>query len=228
MNTKNPFFRNKKTLSVPVVSILLVIVSYSQMHALEPDVGLVTKITGKAEYRASDSHKYSPADVFMKIRRGDRIKIHDRSEMTMIFQADGQRETWFGPAVLKAHDSGCTLEDGKPSDKAVTGRMPVGVSSSDRIFAAPDNLSDAVAGRGGVRVVRAEGGAESRFKKEMAEYQIMKKQLGDNDAAPDMFLISVYSEHNKKDELKKHIEYMLKKWPSNPYVRVWAEKVRQP
>lgn len=209
------------------LSALLMIFTSSPLYALDSDVGLITKITGKVEYRAESSSRYSIADVFMKIRKGDRIRIHEKSEITMIFQADGQRETWFGPCVVKADDSGCALEEGKPLKQALTGRMPVGVSSSDRIFSAPDNLEDAVAGRGGVRVVRAEGGAESRFRKEMEEYQTMRKQFGENDAAPEMFLITVYSEHQKKDELKKLLESMSRKWPENPYVREWAAKVRQ-
>lgn len=183
----------------------------------QQDVGLITEISGKVFYSSGDAKSsVSEAMVFMKLRNNDRLKISEKSSLAVLYQANGLREVWTGPIEIKIGEEGSTVTEGQArSSKSET--LPVTVS--DKVFMASELDRAGAISKSGIRVVRsASETPESRLKQGLERYGKMKADYGEKDITPDLYLISLYLELGKKQDMERQISEMKKKWPGNPLV----------
>ena len=82
---------------------LVLLAAAVQAQSSSPDVGLVTGLSGEATYwNAGDQTKPNRVRVFMKVRRGDRIKLPAGAQLQILYLTPGRQETWKGPVTLTA------------------------------------------------------------------------------------------------------------------------------
>ncbi|MDD2901282.1 MAG: hypothetical protein PHU44_02470 [Syntrophales bacterium] len=112
-----------------------------------PDVGLVTRLEGKATYRNNQEKQTAPVKAFMKVRQGDNIKLAQDSSLTLLYFTGGRQETWKGPAAFLA---GASASKATGNKKAATPEIKMMPSSAiKKIAAAPFLLARAGAGPAG-------------------------------------------------------------------------------
>ena len=103
------FFCKKILFLVKLVCLGAVLIgpleASTEAQALPPDVGLITRLSGDVTYR-NESYQKVPekAQAFMRIRKGDQVKIPVEAMVQLIYFQSGRKETWKGPVVLVVED----------------------------------------------------------------------------------------------------------------------------
>ena len=69
------------------------------------DVGLVLQVQGDVTYADIEEGKPGKVQAFMKIRRGDRIKVPAGATIKLVyFASQGRQELWRGPVEVTVED----------------------------------------------------------------------------------------------------------------------------
>lgn len=221
------YFRSISLLFISFIFVFFVS-AYSLFAEEKEDVGLITEISGKVSYSSGDAKAdMSEAMVFMKVRKNDRLKVAGNSSLTLLFQTNGLREVWKGPLEIRVGEESSTVTEGQASASATkTENLPVMVS--DKVFMASELDKSGRMGKSGIRVVRSGTDTpESRLKDGLERYQKMKAVYGEKDIIPDLYLLTLYNELGKPDEMERHLSEMKRKWPGNPELKRLAESVRK-
>ena len=199
----------------------------TEVQALPPDVGLITRLSGDVTYR-NESYQKMPekAQAFMRIRKGDQVKILSEAMVQLIYFQSGRKETWKGPVVLVVDDvqSRPKGEKGAQTQPEVT-ILPTETSRTMRRI--PILLRRAGLSRSGTMQVRGmdEGSQESislskdeqveiRMTKE--DYRSMRSQTEADDITPEMYLLGVLANYDKFEEMEQVIKEAQKIQPGNP------------
>jgi hypothetical protein len=190
------------------------------------DVGLLTKLSGEATYWNEASHKTpKPAQVFMKIRKGDHLKMASGTSLEIVYFQGGRRETWQGPAVIIAEEAGSRAESGSAAKgQAVVALLPSEASQGLRRI--PALLDQARLGRSGGVQVRGPGQGLKKTvvpgKKEQTEiararevYQRWREQTSPDDVTPELNLLGILAEYQQYAEMEKVIQKALERQPDN-------------
>jgi hypothetical protein len=208
-------------------------------HASFPDVGLVTSLTGEVSFwNATDQKEPTPAQVFMKVRRGDHFKLPPGSRLQLLYCDSGRQETWTGPATFSAGDQkGGAVDDKKPQASPGVKTLPSKVSK--RIMEAPIPFPRRNIRYSGVIqtmtpsctpvVPPATLSPEARLHivKAEAVYQDLQKEAKTGDLTPELYLLSVYADYGQYDRMEQTIDAMREKQPSNATLKelkTWAQK----
>ena len=215
-----------------------------------PDVGLVTALTGKATYRNKEEKKPAPVQAFMKVRKGDHIRLAGNGSLTLLYFAKGRQETWRGPAAFTAGEAESRGAGGKKGGNPAVKMMPT--SAIKTIAGAPFLLPRAETGTAGAtemksmqppgrtgaiqtmapfcpvppklppkEVIRAE------MTKAEAVYQDLKKSAGSHDFTPELYFLGVLAKYRKFEEMNKLLNKMLKQKPGDPafqQMKTWVRK----
>ena len=136
-----------KRLIWPGIVTALLLAAAAQAQSPPPDVGLVTKLTGKATYRNQEEKKPGQVQAFMKVRQGDHFHLSKASSLTLLYFASGRQETWKGPIALVAGAAASTVKNGKKAATLAVKMMPP--SAIKMIAAAPFPLPRSGAGPAG-------------------------------------------------------------------------------
>lgn len=105
---KNPFCCGGLAPMLLFVALVLSAMVFScrlEAQAAGQEVGLVTGVSGDVTYE-NESDQEEPANVqaFMKIRKGDRFKVHTGGMIQLVYFSNGRQETWKGHLTLVAGD----------------------------------------------------------------------------------------------------------------------------
>jgi hypothetical protein len=208
----------------------------SEAQALPPDVGLITRLSGDVTYRNESYQKVAEkAQAFMRIRKGDHLKIPAEAMVQLIYFQSGRKETWKGPVVLLVDDvqSRAKGEKGAQTQPEVT-ILPTEASQTMRSI--PILLRRAGLSRSGTMQVRGmdEGPQESpkprkeeqvgiRMAKE--NYRSMRSQTEADDITPEMYLLGVLADYDKFEEMEQVIKEAQKIQPGNPVLKKLEEWV---
>ena len=136
--------RISKMLVWPGLLAGLLLAATALAQSSSPDVGLVTRLEGKATYRNSQEKKPAAVKAFMKVRQGDNLKLAKGSSLTLLYFAGGRQEAW--KAVFMAEVSASKAK-GKKAALPEIKMMPA--SAIKKIAGAPFLLARADAGPAG-------------------------------------------------------------------------------
>lgn len=203
--------------SFKIIFFVLIFYPFRLFAQDQQDVGLITEISGKVLYSSGDTKSsVSEAIVFMKLRNNDRLKISDKSSLAVLFQANGLREVWTGPLEIRIGEEGCAVTEGQANSQK-SESLPVAVS--DKVFMASELDRAGAISKSGIRVVRsATETSESRLKQGLERYGKMRAEYGEKDITPDLYMISLYNELGRRQDMERQIFEMKKKFPGNPLV----------
>lgn len=181
------------------------------------DAGIITSTKGRAFYsNINEKNGFSEISVLMKVRSGDTLKIDKDSELAILYQANGRREVWKGPVMLKITELRAIPEDGenKSTEPAVSS-IPIEISDSIAMVSLPQSQTSKK--RAGIRVVRGSEPQviDSNTSGEQV-YESLKKDLGSSDATPDLYLYSYYKSMGLEKETKSQADAIIKKWGKSP------------
>lgn len=193
-----------------------------------PDVGLITKLSGKATYwNNGENHKPAQVQAFMKVRRGDHLKLPAAASLTLLYFASGRQETWKGPATLMAGNQKSQVLGGKqPAPKPEVKIFPA--RATRQMAGAPLHLPPASINRSGViqtmgaRCETAPKTAaplsiEAQRKIQEAEkvYRDLKRVAAADDVTPELYLFGVLAEYKQYPAMTKVVDTMLQKRPGD-------------
>jgi hypothetical protein len=195
-----------------------------------PDVGLITKLSGEVRF-SNEAEKKEPAKVqaFMKVRRGDRLKLPEAGSLTLLYFASGRQESWKGPGTIIAGDTESAAAAGQqPPSPPEVKLLPV--KASRQMAGAPPVLTPAELGKSGVIQTMApvcptpekaavpaplSGEAQRKIKEAEKLYQELKKGAAADDVTPELYLFGVLAEYKQFPEMLKLIDAMLEKRPGD-------------
>ncbi len=222
-----------------LVCLGTMIVLFSELPAeaqiLPPDVGLVTQLSGDATYW-NEGYQKAPekAQPFMKIRRGDHLKVTSGASVQLVYFQSGRQETWKGPAAFKVGDVESRVEGEKgPQPEVVV--LPAGASQEMRRI--PVLLRRARLSRSGAMQVRGMGEGSQKAitpsKEERAEiamaketYQKLRRQTRADDITPELNLLGVLADYEQYEEMEKVIKEASKVQPDNEVLKDLGEWVK--
>jgi len=225
-----------------LVSLTLIILltegSVVRAQNLPPDVGIVTQLSGEVTYW-NESYQKTPekAEVFMKIRRGDSLKIPPGGAIQLVYFENGRQETWKGPASFMVGEVQSRVEKGRelPGQPEV---MILSNEASQGMRRIPVLLRRARLSRsGGGVVVRGVTGVSAKpvapTKEERAEiamakeaYQKLRKQAKADDITPELTLLGVLADYEQHEEMEKIIKDAMKIQPENQVLKELDEWVK--
>ncbi len=140
------FHLPKKSVFLLAVA-LLIGAAAALAQSSSPDVGLVTKLSGKATYWNDQEKTPAKVQAFMKVRQGDHIELAGEGALQLLYFASGRQETWKGPARLQA-GSGQSLTP--PGGQVTPEVKMLPASAAKKMAAAPFLLA-----RGGASLAEA-------------------------------------------------------------------------
>jgi len=194
------------------------------------DVGLITKLSGEAAYWNEASQKTpKPAQVFMKIRRGDRLKMASGASLEIVYFQGGRKETWQGPAVIVAEETASRAESGA----ATTGQVAVAMlpsEASQGLRRIPALLDQARLGRSGGVQVRGPGEGlkttvvpgkkgQTEIARAREVYQRWRQQTSPEDVTPELNFLGTLGDYQQYGEMEKVIQNALERQPDNESLR---------
>jgi hypothetical protein len=196
---------------------------------------LITKLSGEASYWNETSQKTpKQAQVFMKIRKGDHLKMAPGTVLDVVYFQGGRKETWQGAAVIIAEDTGSRAE-GAAKGQAVVAVLPSEASQGLRRI--PALLDQARLGRSGGIQVRGpgeglkktvvpgkKGGSEIARAREV--YQRWREQTSPDDVTPELNLLGTLAEYQQYGEMEKVVQNALERQPDNEALKELEQWVR--
>ena len=190
------------------------------------DVGLITKLAGEATYWNEASQKTpKQAQVFMKIRKGDHLKMAAGTVLDIVYFQGGRKETWQGPAVIFAEETGSRAE----SESVTKGQATVALlpsEASQGLRRIPALLDQARLGRSGGIQVRGPGEGlrktvvpgkkgQTEIARAKETYRKWREQTAAEDITPEMNLLGTLAEYQQYAEMEKVIQNALERQPDN-------------
>ncbi|HVO83034.1 MAG TPA: hypothetical protein VMU60_01280 [Syntrophobacteria bacterium] len=210
------------------VGAVVVLLPQAAAGAQSPplDVGLITKLSGEATYWDEASQKTPrPAQIFMKIRKGDHLKMASGTSLEIVFFQGGRKETWQGPTVIIAEETGSRAE----SESATKGQVAIAMlpsEASQGLRRIPALLDQARLGRSGGIQVRGPGEGVKKTvvpgKKGQTEiararevYQRWRGQTSPDDITPELNFLGTLAQYQQYGEMEKVVQNALERQPDN-------------
>jgi hypothetical protein len=208
-----------------------------EAQSLPHDVGLITQLSGNTTYWNKVSQETpKPAQVFMKIRRGDHLSVASGASLQVVYFQSGRKETWRGPAMIIVGEG----ESGVKEEKAIQAQveaMILPAEASQGLRQIPGLLDRARLSRSGLTSLR---GPEESSKKAVAPgrqsqmeiaraqetYRKWREQTSPDDITPELNLLGTIGEYQQYQEMEKVIQDALKRQPDNEALKELEQWVR--
>jgi hypothetical protein len=219
------------------LAVCLALAAAVQAQASGPDVGLVTGLSGAATYRSSgDQTKPNRVQVFMKVRRDDRIKLAAEAQLQILYLTSGRQETWKGPVTLTAGEGESQVAPGSkaapPEVKLLPTRVTRKIGGSEMPLP-PSSLRHSgviptMAGQpDDAPKTPVPGGEAARedVREAQQTYANLRRQTPAGDLTPELYYLSVLAENGKYPEMEKFMDTLEEKEPGNAALkelRAWA------
>lgn len=190
-------------MSFRYLCISLVFLGCSQAWAAE--VALVMSVQGKVT-RLAEVPGPVPVEAFVKLKEGDRISLENDSRLQVVYFENGRRETWSGPGRLEM-----AVREGKASGLGAPEVKSLPLVMAKQLARTPALDSQ---GRAGVTRLRSVPSRDALAKLEDT-YQELKSRAGEDDLAPEMYLLSGLYEMRELDRVEKMLADLKRDWPKN-------------
>lgn len=201
------------------------------------DVGLITLLSGNVTYSNEASQKTpNPAQVFMKLRRGDSLNIPSGGLVQLVYFQNGRKEMWKGPVSIVLEEAGARAREEKGIQaQAEVVMLPIDASQGLRRI--PVLLDQARLGRSGVVQVRGpEEGPRKKvgpgkhgqmeISRAREAYQKWREQSAPEDITPELNLLGTLAEYRQYGEMEKVVQDALKRQPDNEALKELEQWVR--
>ncbi len=197
------------------------------------DVGMVTMLSGRVMYLASDRDREEMIKPFMKIRTGDRLSLAGGASLQLVIFASGRKENWQGPMLITVRNNGTVAQGGgAPMVQEIPGRV------TNEMRQVADLLETSRLQRSGSIMVR--GGYDSRQRERLedmeltpdqkeiierarARYRELCQKAGTRDITAELYLFSVLADYDQFTEMEGLLAGMRKKQPANRQIDLLEE-----
>jgi hypothetical protein len=223
--------------AVGLAVCLVLLAAAMPAQSSSPGVALVTGLSGEATYwNAGDKTKPKPLRAFMKIHRGDRIKLPAGALLQILYLTPGRQEAWKGPVTLTAGEAESQVAPGLKATPPEVKLLPTRVTR--KIGGAELPLPSSSLRQSGV--IRTMGGqpddspktpgpgakaAREAVREAQQTYAKLRRQTPAGDLTPELYYLSVLAENGKYPEMEKFIDKLQEKEPGNATLkelRAWA------
>jgi hypothetical protein len=200
-----------------------------------PDVGLITKLDGSATFwNKAENQKPAKVEAFMKVRRGDCLKLPAAASVTLLYFASGRQETWKGPVTLQAGDTKSTaVGNQKTLVQPVVKTFPA--QATRQMAGAPLKLCPSSTSASGViqtmgarcepatkTAAKAAAPLSAQAQRQIAAaqrvYRDLQRLAAPDDITPELYFLGVLAKYKQYPEMIKVANAMLAKRPSDPSV----------
>lgn len=204
--------------------------SYSPAYAVQPDIGMVIRLTGTVTYW-HEGEEQSPQTVqtFMKVRRNDYFDLSAHGVVQLVYFSNGRRETWTGPGAFKVGENRSEAV-GKPGQSEAPQVISLPTAVVDEVKRVSPLVDPSKLHRSGGSQVRGNGNAQDTAplpplelteeeKAEVAKarqvYNSIIDKVDPEDIMPELYFFSVLADYDQFDEMQKLLGTMRKKQPEN-------------
>lgn len=226
--------RVRSRLGAVVLALCLALLAAAvEAQSSSPDMALVTALSGEATYwNPGDQTKPNQLRVFMKIHRGDRIKLPAGAQLQILYLTPGRQETWKGPVTLTAGEGesqvGPGLKAAPPEVKLLPTRVTRKIGGSELPLP-----SSSLRHSGGIPTMAGQpddspktpGPAREDVREAQQTYAKLRRQTPAGDLTPELYYLSVLAENGKYPEMEKFMDTLQEKEPGNAAfkeLRAWA------
>ena len=219
--------------AVGLAVCLALVAAAVEAQSSSPDVGLVTGLSGEATYWTSgDQTKANRVQVFMKVHRGDRIKLPVGAQLQILYLTPGRQETWKSPVTLTAGEGESQVAPGlkaaPPEVKLLPTRVTRKIGGSEMPLP-PSSLrhSGVIPTMGGQPddSPKTPGPAREDVREAQQIYAKLRRQTPAGDLTPELYYLSVLAENGKYPEMDKFMDTLQEQDPGNAALkelRAWA------
>lgn len=216
---------------------LALLATAAPAQSSNPDAALVTALSGEATYwSCGEQTKPKPLRVFMKIHRGDGIKLASGAQLQILYLAPGRQETWKGPVTLTAGDGESQVAPGlkaaPPEVKLLPTRVTRKIGGSELPLPPSSLRASGVIPTMGAQSddspkTPGPGGEAARedVREAQQTYATLRRQTPAGDLTPELYYLSVLAENGKYPEMEKFMDTLQEKEPGNAALkelRAWA------
>ncbi len=228
---KNPFCCGGLAPMLLFVALVLSAMVFScrlEAQAAGQEVGLVTGVSGDVTYE-NESDQEEPANVqaFMKIRKGDRFKVHTGGMIQLVYFSNGRQETWKGHLTLVAGDGETKVRKNEADVQPEVKTLPTTVAQALGSSSMPLPRSVPTSGAVQIRGVNGKSSGASKApaalsekeKQDIAAAETASRGLREGrdpgDVTPELYLLSVLADYGQYAEMTKVIDAALQRQPGN-------------
>lgn len=198
------------------------LLAFSSLPAMAAEVGLVTALSGKASL-LDDKAGSSELKPFVKVRRGDRLRIDDskegdgRARLQIVYFDGARQETWQGSG---------TLEVERQSAKVIRGGLQAEVKTLPEVLVKQLSKTPSAGGnvKAGMIRLRKMASVDSVDSVELVErtYADLREKMPAADRSPELYLLAGYYELRAYDKLEALLAQMAANAPGDTEVATLA------
>lgn len=200
-----------------IYKVALLLPLFWSISSWAEDAGMITALSGTVQYQAVGSTK-RPAVSFMKLRAGDRFSVASAATVRVVYFSSGRQENWKGPAEFTIG----TAESVGGSQTPIVTALPIAASS--QLSNLPDLSQSVQMSRLGgvtVRAGRHRGNPEeaAAVQKALEIRTSMVAAAPADELTADLYLLSVYIEYSRRDDITQLLDTMQAKRPGDESIR---------
>ncbi len=175
---------------------------------------LVTALTGEVGKLTAGG----PLVPYVRLKPGDDLRLAEGSRLKLLYLANGREELWLGPGKLAIGDA-MAIGEGMPPARIRVLSGPV----VRQLAKTP--LAD-VAADPRPRRQRSIPAADAIDQIE-ATYRQLRADAAADDLDPELYLLSGLMENRQLDRVEDTLKDIIRKWPSDPQVKLLAALYRK-
>lgn len=220
------YSRKESTLLVVVVLLLLTGVPGAAKESV-PETLIVTAVQGDVTYtRTTETEALQAVYPFLKLEDQDLLTLPAGAQINLLYINRGLGETWQGPKTLQITSGQCYVLEGGEWRKERPHLLKSLLFEPQKALANSALFSLALQTGATTRalpVIREI--PENKTATIEKTESILRKEFGEGDATPDLYLLSVLAEHGQYERMGAALQNLLTLYPNNPVLLSWQKWV---
>jgi hypothetical protein len=161
------------------------------------------------------------------LQEGDLLTVAANARIHLLFIDRGIQESWQGQKVLKVEVNGCLVQvrgawqKGRPNELKPLLFEPQKVLQESVLLAFNRRKDLTLRAFPVVRELTEKVAADIE-----QSYAKLRKQFGDNDVTPELYLLSVFADYQEYSRMQNLLDTLLEVYPENAILTQWQTWVR--
>jgi hypothetical protein len=215
---------SRKELTLLVVAVLLLFTGApGAAKERAPETLIVTEVRGNVTYvRSAESEEPQPVIPFLTLEDHDLLTLPVGARINLLYINRGLGESWQGPKKLRIESGQCyVLKDGewrneRPDLLRSLLFEPQKVLAKSALFSLALQAGATARALPVIREI-----PENKVASIEKTESILRKEFGEGDATPDLYLLSVLAEHGQYKRMGATLRNLLTIYPDNPILLSW-------
>jgi hypothetical protein len=221
------YLRKGLTLLAVVVLLLLTGAPGTAKKERAPETLIVTAVKGDVTYiRTTETEEPQAVYPFLKLEDQDLLTVPAGARINLLYINRGLGETWQGPKTLQIESSQCYVLEGGEWRKERPDLLRSLLFEPQKVLAKSALFSLAFQAGATARALPVlQEIPETKVASIEKTESILRKEFGEGDATPDLYLLSILAEHGQYERMGATLQNLLTMYPNNSVLLAWQKWV---